>query len=93
MPDSAAEAGLASLLIPGPVHRLAGRANEVQRRLISTSDGDVGRGEPLAGSTVIPTLSPAARPETTMGPTILPCPEPSIMPADLVPAGPINQSS
>jgi len=57
------------------------------------SGGDVGRGEPLVGSTVSPTLSPAARPETTMGPIILPCPAPSIMPAGLVPAGLISQSS
>ena len=53
--------------------------NREPRSSISTG-ADVGRGEPPAGSTVRPTWSPEASPDTTIGPTG-PGRDPGIIPA------------
>ena len=60
---------------------------------MTTTGGVVGWGEPPAGSTVTPTLSPAERPDTTIGPAIFPLPDMLSIPAGLFPAGPISHSS
>jgi len=60
---------------------------------MTTTGGVVGCGEPPAGSTVIPTLSPEESPDTTMGLAIFPLPDMLIIPAGLFPAGLISHSS
>ena len=60
---------------------------------MTTTRGVVGCGDPPAGSTVIPTLSPDESPATTMGLAIFPPPDTLSIPAGLLPAGPISHSS
>src|SRR6266699_7206488 len=55
---------------------------------ISTIGGDVGCRDPAAGSTVRPTISPGASPDTIAGPAM---PPPAIVrrPEGMAPSGPI----
>jgi len=76
--------------LAGPLRSRAGGYRD--RRPSISSGGDVGRFEPLAGSTVRLILSPAARPDTTTG-LVIPVREAASIPAALSPRGPISHSS